>query len=435
MSTVVARHGRSLLVAYGDIRANSPRPPPNAELASVLRWAAAAFRRHCGVVVVGEHAWLWTDELAAVPLYWLANGNLTIATAASALLLFTEAEVELPALGERATLASPRNPGVGGVQAVPARTLVALARRGGRWREDGRRHHATAPPRPRCTDAARARDLVRGLLDRAVVDAVAGGEELWLLLSGGVDSSAVAALAAPRARLRAVTVGSRYGSEIDEARAVADLLGIEHTALRIDADAVQALVRRLVWQLETWCPTTIEIALPQAYALAWIAGNGGKLAVTGYGADLLFGGTLGQHESEMAVEAAVAEQVAAVASSNEISPALGAELGVTVRYPFWEPALVRAALGMRGRLKVGGGEVKRVLRDAVDGLLPTSVARRAKQGIHQGAAIDQLLADTIGAEPRQRAEWLRAVASELFVDSGTANQGGANARAADLAVR
>jgi asparagine synthase (glutamine-hydrolysing) len=108
-----------------------------------------------------------------------------------------------------------------------------------------RRHWTFPKPEPiRSIDRHAALERYRGVLERAVADRVQG-RAAALFLSGGVDSTTIAAAArqaAPSARLRAFTVVYRRFSEIDElsfAQRAADALGIPITIL--DGDRHEAL--------------------------------------------------------------------------------------------------------------------------------------------------------------------------------------------------
>jgi asparagine synthase (glutamine-hydrolysing) len=150
-----------------------------------------------------------------------------------------------------------------------------------------RRHWAPRyePPQraPRGELAAR----LRSELDVAVADSLPAGA---LLLSGGLDSSVVAALAAPRAPALPAIAAAFAEPELDEttwARRVADDVGLALTTVAIDRreplDAAEAYLR--AWALPLPVPG-IVIEAPLIHAAAHL---GADVVLDGQGGDELFG--------------------------------------------------------------------------------------------------------------------------------------------------
>ncbi len=143
-----------------------------------------------------------------------------------------------------------------------------------------RASHATA------TEAAQ---VLRELLEDSVRVHLISDEPLGVFLSGGVDSTSIAALASRvRSGVHGYTV-SFQEREFDEsavARRTARQLGVEHRELKIDANemlngletAIAALDQPSVDGINTWC---VSAAVRQA---------GAKVALSGLGGDELFGG-------------------------------------------------------------------------------------------------------------------------------------------------
>ena len=111
-----------------------------------------------------------------------------------------------------------------------------------------------------------------------------------LLLSGGLDSSLLAAMAAKHGELRTVSMGFA-ASEIDErqrAAAVAKFLGTHHSEVLISSDDVIAEVRSGAWVFDDlfgdWGTITTRILYRRCREL------GLKVVLVGEGADELFGG-------------------------------------------------------------------------------------------------------------------------------------------------
>jgi asparagine synthase (glutamine-hydrolysing) len=129
---------------------------------------------------------------------------------------------------------------------------------------------------------ARLRDSVRAHL---VADVPVG-----VLLSGGVDSGALAALAALESseRVRTFSIGFEEGSfdELADARKVAEQYGTDHHELLLRPDAAELLPKLAAAFDEPFADSS---ALP-TYLVSELAARHVKVALSGEGGDELFGG-------------------------------------------------------------------------------------------------------------------------------------------------
>ncbi len=135
-----------------------------------------------------------------------------------------------------------------------------------------------------------AREAVLARLEEAVAARLESEVPLGVLLSGGVDSSAVVALARRRAAgpLRTFSIGFREEThnELPFARAVARRFETEHTELIVQPDAIAALPQ-IVWHLDE--PFGDSSALP-TFFLAQITRRHVTVALNGDGGDESFAG-------------------------------------------------------------------------------------------------------------------------------------------------
>jgi carbapenam-3-carboxylate synthase len=393
---------------WGDrLRSSGPPPEAPAVLADPLplvAWCRQGFARYCGALWTPQRLFLWTDDDAGCPLFF--NRAPAFASEAKALLglvpgyagkvLGADGSRPLPAVGESV---------FGGVEAVPAAGLVILEpavsggdAASGKWRVVEVKRHGPSLPAAQAVDLDAAAEAVALALEAAVERLVGDAREVAVSLSGGVDSSAVAALAARRVeRLHTFTVGSPFGDEFEQAREVAEWLGSEHRELMMLPEDLESLLDELLWGLETWDPLTLQIAAPAAYLYRRV-GSEHPLFLTGYGADLVFAGAVDTNLEEERLEALIRHQVELTVPTNEMAPAFARRSGVVVRYPYWVPEVKDLGLSLRARLKVREGEVKFVLRRAVERFLPPEVAWRRKVGIHQGSSMGALFAEVLGSD-------------------------------------
>src|SRR5919206_2700729 len=134
--------------------------------------------------------------------------------------------------------------------------------------------------------ASEARDRLRDSVRAHLVSDVPVG----VLLSGGIDSSAITALAAEEsgARVRTFSVGfeERSFDELGRARLVAERYGTDHHELVLRPDAAE-LLPRLAEVFDE--PLADSSALP-TYLVSELASRHVKVALSGEGGDELFGG-------------------------------------------------------------------------------------------------------------------------------------------------
>ncbi len=131
------------------------------------------------------------------------------------------------------------------------------------------------------------------LFEKAVDRQLMADVEVGILLSGGIDSALVAAVAKKKSPspIKAFTVGFEEGhdkiDEINHARETASILGLEHFYSRIDyTDFIQSF-KKIVQIVEEPIGTTSIIPM---YSLARLAASKVKVALSGQGADEPLGG-------------------------------------------------------------------------------------------------------------------------------------------------
>jgi asparagine synthase (glutamine-hydrolysing) len=116
--------------------------------------------------------------------------------------------------------------------------------------------------------------------------------ELGILLSGGVDSAMVAAIASKKApyKMKAFTIGFEtddHANEVENARQTADFLGLDHYCERIDFKDFLSIIREITSIVEE--PLATDSVIPMYY-LSKLAASHVKVVLTGQGADEPLGG-------------------------------------------------------------------------------------------------------------------------------------------------
>lgn len=341
------------------------------------RYGQAALRlvegRFAVIVLEADRVTLATDHAGSVPLYVRAGaGSLQVATEAKAFGAGSSA-----ALPGTAAVSAPA-----GVLRVRAGTAVTVAL-------DGRSASSIRtwrPPEHRESPAPEvAVARVREALEAAVRARVGDGD-VTVVLSGGIDSSAVAALACRHARgaVTTVSLGTDAGDEFDAARLVADHLGTRHQELRVTGREVVEALPWAVAATEIVDADVLEYLLPLV-VLHRSLPAGPRRVLTGYGADIPLGGMHRTEHSLAPLDAVIADDMVTFDGLNEMSPLIGATVGHWTTHPYWDRTLLDLLVRLEPGLKRREGIDKWVLRRAVADLLPEATVRRPKLGIHEGS--------------------------------------------------
>lgn len=235
------------------------------------------------------------DRFGEKPLFYAPAGDgVAFASELTALAAGAElgAELDPAAVHEFFVFGYVPGPGsiVAGVRELPPGHLLT-------WEPGGRlaERRYWAPPAPAVEAAEPLPDLVGGLerlLSASVRSRLVADVPLGVFLSGGVDSTLIAALAAREssAPVKTFTVGYDVGADVDEseaARRTAAEIGSEHHELVLAVDEIAARVPAVLAALDQ---PQADQSLPAFQAIAGFARESVTVAVGGEGADELFGG-------------------------------------------------------------------------------------------------------------------------------------------------
>lgn len=419
-AAVARENGASLILAgelYNRAELHSLLPPEaaapetDAELVLALfgRYDLHAFRllngRFAVLLKAGERVLLATDHAGSVPLY--------LATDAGWVAVATEAKTLRTAPPGRRLAAARPVERLTGVHQVPAGTVLEIPLSGGAC--TGHRTWAPALSRRILPEDA-AVDAVRRALERAV-DARLGPQPPLVVLSGGIDSSTVAALAAARAprRIDTVSMGTDEADEFAHARLVADHLGSAHEEITIPTADLLGRLPHTVWAAESLDPDIIEYLLPLVALYSRVEGTGRRI-LTGYGADIPLGG-MHREERLPALDTALARDMETYDGLNEMSPVLSGIAGHWSTHPYWDRDVLDVLVPLEAGLKRRYRMDKWVLRAAMGDLLPRPTVLRPKLGVHEGSgttsSFSRLL--TAAGVPQARVHHAKVlVVHELF---------------------
>jgi len=244
-----------------------------------------------------------------------------------------------------------------------------------------------------------ARGLVYNLLSESVARSVNSTQTISIPLSGGLDSSIVTSLAAQsRNDINTITIGSTTSNEYEFAQIVSRHINTCHCEFTLSEEQILQGAHEAIYYNEIFDGLSVEIQSSLLCLYRLLEQKGGRL-VTGYGADLLFGGILNPDCEVTSVNNLLWSKVYRTRWTGEFSPFGSAHYGIEVNHPFWTTRIMGFALSLAPDLKVSLN-VKILLRECAEEfkLLPDEIVWRKKIGIHQGSSINQIFADQIGVE-------------------------------------
>ena len=157
------------------------------------------------------------------------------------------------------------------------------------WRE--RQYWQLPPPGDLDVAAAGRSEDLRERLHQVVHSHLMSDVPLGVFLSGGLDSSGLAAIMARQVRdpIRSFAVGfaEKEANELAYARLVADAIGADHHEVVVSPESFFAALPRLIWHEDEPIAFTSSVPL---YFVSQLARDHVKVVLTGEGSDELFAG-------------------------------------------------------------------------------------------------------------------------------------------------
>jgi asparagine synthase (glutamine-hydrolysing) len=254
----------------------------------------------------------------------------------------------------------------------------------------------------------RSNETDRDALQKALEDAVVGhlmtDVPYGVLLSGGLDSSITAALAAKHAemrveeheetpawwpRLHSFAIGLEGSPDLLAAQRAADHIGTVHHGFTFTIQEGLDALEEVIYHLETYDVTTIRAATPMFLLARKIRAMGIKMVLSGEGADEIFGGYLYFHKAPhpQAFHEETVRKLSRLHSYDclRANKAMSA-WGVEARVPFLDKEFLDTAMRIDPADKMITGEriEKHILREAFEHLLPDEIAWRQKEQFSDG---------------------------------------------------
>lgn len=247
-------------------------------------------------------------------------------------------------------------------------------------------------------------DSLRVGLQEAVKRQLMSDVPYGVLLSGGLDSSIIGAIAQKFAarrvedggqtgawwpRLHSFAVGLKGAPDLEKARLVAEHIGTVHHEINYTIQEGLDALRDVIYFTETYDVTTVRASTPMYLLARVIKSMGIKMVLSGEGADEIFGGYLYFHKAPSA-RAFHEETVRKLGKLHwydclRANKSLSA-WGVEGRVPFLDRDFLDIAMRLNPKAKMCPGQEieKKILRQAFADLLPEEIAWRQKEQFSDG---------------------------------------------------
>ena len=276
-------------------------------------------------------------------------------------------------------------------------------------------------------------DDLRQALEDAVHRQLMSDVPYGVLLSGGLDSSVISAIAKKYSakriesgnkndawwpQLHSFAVGLVNSPDLAAARKVADYIGSVHHEIHFTIEEGLDAVNDVIYHLETYDVTTVRASTPMYLMARIIRSMGIKMVLSGEGADELFGGYLYFHKAPNAK--AFHEETVRKLDKLHLYDCLRANKslaawGVEGRVPFLDKEFMDVAMRLNPKDKMAGKDKmeKWVVRKAFEGYLPESVVWRQKEQFSDGVGYSWI--DTLKALAKKKVtDQQMAEAAERF---------------------
>lgn len=274
-------------------------------------------------------------------------------------------------------------------------------------------------------------EVLRKALEDSVHRQLMSDVPYGVLLSGGLDSSVISAIAKKYASKRVETdntteawwpqlhsfaVGLIGSPDLSAAKKVAEHIGTVHHEIHFTVQEGLDALRDVVYHLETYDVTTIRASTPMYLMSRVIKSMGVKMVLSGEGADEIFGGYLYFHKAPNAQ--AFHEETIRKLSKLHLYDCLRANKslaawGVEGRVPFLDKEFMDVAMTLNPEDKMAkdGKMEKWILRKAFEDYLPASVAWRQKEQFSDGVgyswidSLKQLTSEKVSDEQMKNAKY------------------------------
>jgi len=243
-----------------------------------------------------------------------------------------------------------------------------------------------------------ADEIAKGLKDKlteSIKKRIKLGGKVGAWLSGGLDSSALSALAKKYCHeLQTFAAGVKGAPDLEFAREVARFIDCKHHEVIISFDELLKVLPEVIYHLESFDALLIRSTLTN-YMVAHKASNHVEAVFSGEGGDELFAGY--EYLKDIGKDKLKEELMDITGrlhntALQRVDRSASAH-GTVAHVGFLDPEVVDYAMKIPVKYKIHNGVEKWILRKAMEGELPENVLRRKKAKFWQGAGVTELISD------------------------------------------
>jgi asparagine synthase (glutamine-hydrolysing) len=239
-------------------------------------------------------------------------------------------------------------------------------------------------------------------LEEAVVKRLMSDVPLGAFLSGGLDSSIIAAIARKHMdKLHTFSVGVEGSRDLEAGRLVSRYLGTIHHEHVITPEQVNSKLPEIIYYLESFDQDLVRSSIP-CYFTARLAADHVKVILTGEGADELFAGYL-YYKSIRRQDSLHHELRRSVSSLHNINlqrvDRMTMAHSIEGRVPFLDLKMIDLGQRVPADLKLSGTPLieKWILRKAFEEALPPEIVWRTKEQFDEGSGTVDMLDGILAA--------------------------------------
>lgn len=235
-------------------------------------------------------------------------------------------------------------------------------------------------------------EKIRGMLIESVKKRLMSERPIMYLLSGGLDSSIIAAIGASLSEtpINTCSIGVEGSPDLIAAKKMAEHIGSNHHTIKMNSDVDEDTLDLLIDHLETYDTTTIRASMPMFMLSKFISEKTDcKVILSGEGADELFGGYLYFHYAPTP-DAFQKESIRLIENLYQTdvlrSDRSTAAHGLEIRVPFLDREFVKYIVSIipEDKMPINGKPEKFILREAFKDMLPEEIYSRQKEAFSDG---------------------------------------------------
>ena len=230
----------------------------------------------------------------------------------------------------------------------------------------------------------RLRSLLKDAVQRSLADCI--------LLSGGLDTSVIIAVASKPSNLTGITVSLGEAPDMRFASLIAEKFGLRHEVVRVDMDDVEQAIPAVVRIMQSFDPMEVRNDATILIGLRAVSEEGFRSVMTGDAADELFAGY--SFFFKMSYDQLKNRLMEIWRTMRFASVPLAESLGIRAKLPFLDEEFKSYAMAIDVPLKIreerGRTYGKWILRKSFEHELPEEIIWRVKMPIEQGSGTSSL---------------------------------------------